>query len=355
MSFRNTLGLLKYDIKRKVTRTAITQSVGFDARRLIVFLVPGYDCPVGGVLSIAAIYRETKALQNLHGSKVAMCTMPGDPPLLKYTWFKNRNYLLDFETLLKRCRNLEYLLIHVPEYAVNHLSEWLGSHSSNLKAKDIHFNVLIQNIDVLQGQDPKALKHFGKVTCTTAHEAYSNAETREALGVSLHRLSVCNGPELYTVSDYTKKQPLLMVSHDKHPLKEKVLLKIQQALPSLRIQVIQNLTWENYCEVASSTKWSLTFGEGLDGYFSDPVFSGGVAFAVYNERFFTPPFAKLESVYPSWEVLMDRITNDLKRLDEPVAYERCWREAWNLLSEIYSTERFRENLSAFYRGEYTFQ
>ena len=356
MSFRNTLGVFKYNIKRKVARTAITQAVGFRARRLIVFLTPGFNGPVGGVLSIAAICRETQALQKLHGAKVVMCTIPGDLPLLKYTWFKNNNYLLDLEELLNRCRNLDHLLIHIPEYAVNQVNDWLDSNRSRLQAiREIHLNVLVQNIDVVQGQDLTALKRFGKVSCTTAHEGYTNAATREALGVSLHRLSCCNGPELYTLSSYKNKRPTLMVSHDDHPLKEKVLDQIKQALPALKIQVIQNLSYEDYCEVAHNTKWSLTFGEGLDGYFSDPVFSGGVAFAVYNERYFTPAFAKLETVYPSWDVLMEKITTDLQRLDEPVAYERCWRETWNLLSELYSTQRFRENLSSFYRGEYTFQ
>jgi hypothetical protein len=356
MSFRNKLGVLKYDIKRKVTRTALTHAVAFGARRLIVFLTPGFDGPTGGMVSIAAIYRETQALQKLHGAKVAICTLPGDPPLLKYTWFKNRNYLLDLEELLNRCSNLDYLLIHIPEYAVNQMSDWIGSHLSRLKAvKEVHLNVLVQNIDLVQGQDLRALKRFGKATCTTAHEGYTNAATREALGVSLHRLSCCNGPELYTLSAYTNKQPLLMVSHDEHPLKERVLHQIKQALPGLKIQVIQNLPYEDYCEVAHSAKWSLTFGEGLDGYFSDPVFSGGVAFAVFNDRYFTPAFAKLETVYPSWDVLMEKITTDLERLDEPVAYERCSREARNLLSELYSTHRFRENLSSFYRGEYTFE
>jgi hypothetical protein len=355
MSFRNTLGVIKHDIKRKVTRTTITQAVGFRARRLIVFLTPGYDGPSGGVMSIAAIYRETQALQKLHEAKVALCTVPGEPPLLKYTWFRNRNYLLDFEALLSRCGKLDYLLIHIPEYAVNHLSEWLDSHWSSFQAiKECHFNVLVQNIDLTEGQDFTALKRFGKVTATTAHEAYSNAATRERLGVSLHRLSCCNGPELYTLSGYTTKQPLLMVSHDEHPLKEKVLGEIKQALPTLRIQVIQNLAYEDYCKVASSTKWSLTFGEGLDGYFSDPVFSGGVAFAVFNERYFTPAFASLETVYPSWDVLREKMTTDLQRLDEPIAYERCSREAWSLLNDLYSTARFRENLRSFYRGEYTF-
>ena len=354
MSFRNKLGVLRYTIKREVTRGVITQAVGFGAKRLIVFLTPGFDSPNGGMLSIAWTYRESLALRDLHQSKVAICTVPGDPPLLKYTWFKNRNYLLDLESLLSRCGELDYLLVHIPEYAVNRVSDWLETYAPKLKVKDVHLNVMVQHIDIGKEQDIKRLTRFGRVTCTTAHEAYSNAATREALGVSLHRLSCCNGPERYTLSSYAEKQTLLMVSHDAHPLKEKVLQLIRESFPSLKIQVIQNLSFEEYLDVARRAKWSLTFGEGLDSYFSDPVFSGGVSFAVYNERFFTPAFAKLETVYPSWEVLMEKITTDLRRLDEPVAYERCWRQAWEILNDLYSVERFRENLKLFYRGEYTF-
>lgn len=355
MSLRNTLGVWKHNTKIKVYRTAITQAVGFGTRRLIVFLTPGHDNPAGGVMSIAAIYRESQALQNLHRSRVVMCTVPGEPPVLKYTWFKNRNYLLDLEALLNRCGRLDYLLVHIPEYTVKQFGAWLSSHWSSLKnVKELHINVLVQNIDLGQEQDLTILKPFGKVTCTTAHEAYSNAATREKLGVALHRLSCCNGAELYSPLRYEDKQPLLMVSNDPHPLKERVLREIKQALPELRIQVIQNLKYDDYCEVARRAKWSLTFGEGLDGYFADLVFNGGVAFAVFNARYFTPAFAKLETVYPSWDVLIEKITTDLRRLDEPAGYGRCSREARELLNELYSTERFRENLRAFYRGEYTF-
>lgn len=355
MSFLNKLGVIKHNVKRQVTRSVITQAVASRTKRLIIFLTPGHDGPSGGTLSIAWTYRESQSMSDLHGAKVALCTIPGEPPLLKYTWFKNSNYLLDLEALLECCNELEFLMIHIPEYAVNQVADWLDSHQSKFRAiKELHLNVLVQHIDIMQGQDLKRLARFGKVTCTTAHEAYSNASTREALGVSLHRLSCCNGPERYTLSRYEDKQPLLMVGHDQHPLKEKVIAGIAQALPLLQIQVIQGLTFEEYLEVARRAKWSLTFGEGLDSYFSDPVFSGGVSFAVYNERFFTPAFAELETVYPSWDVLIDRITTDLQRLDEPVAYERSWRAAWNILNDLYSVDRFRENLRAFYRGEYTF-
>lgn len=354
-SYRNTLGLWKYSVKRRIARTLFTNTVAFRTKRLIVFLTPGIDFPSGGVWSIAATYRETEALRHLHHSKVALCLVPGDPPLLKYTWFQNRNYLLDLEMLLERCGPLDSLLIHIPEYAVNRLIDWLSSHAAKLRnIKDVHLNVMVQNIDMIKTQDVSGLIRFGKVTCTTAHEAYTDLATREALGVPLHRLSCCNGPERYSLSGYQHKENLLIVSNDEHPLKEEVIREIKRKLPALEIQVIQNLSHEDYLSLVRIAKWSLTFGEGLDAYFADPIFSGGVSFAVFNERFFTPAFAELETVYPSWEVLLERMTTDLQRLDEPVAYERCWRRPYDLLSSLYSMDRFRENLRSFHRGEYTF-
>jgi hypothetical protein len=354
-SYRNTLGVWKYSVKRRIARTIFTNTLAFRTKRLIVFLTPGLDFPSGGVWSIAAIYRETEALRDLHQAKVALCLVPGDPPLLKYTWFQNRNYLLDLEMLLEKCGPLDSLLLHIPEYAVNRLIDWLSSHATKLRnIRDLHLNVMVQNIDMIKMQDVSGLMRFGKVTCTTAHEAYTDLATREALGVPLHRLSCCNGPERYSLSGYQDKEHLLIVSNDEHPLKEEVIHEIKRKLPALEIQVIQNLSHEEYLNLVRRAKWSLTFGEGLDAYFADPIFSGGVSFAVYNERFFTPAFAELETVYSSWEVLLERMTTDLQRLDEPVAYERCWRRPYDLLSSLYSMDRFRQNLRLFHRGEYTF-
>jgi hypothetical protein len=307
-------------------------------------------------MTIASLYRESLALRHLHRAKVVLCALPGDPPLFKYSWFDNSDYILDLESVLKRCPGLDYLLLHMPAYAVDQVFDWLNSSSVTLlrNVKDIHLNILLQSIDNIQGKNVSGLKRFGKVTCTTAHESYTNLATREAMGVPLHRLSTCNGPEFYTRSGYPDKEPLLIVSPDPHPLKEQVLELIAQALPELRIQIIQDISYEEFKEVIRRAKWSLGFGEGLDGYFLELILSGGVAFAVFNDRFFTPPFAKLETVYPSWEVLMERMPADLRRLDEPVAYNRCWRQAYDLASDLYNPERFRENLRMFYRGEYTF-
>ncbi len=338
-------------------RPALTHEIATGTRRLIVFLTPGHDARLGGVLSISAIYEESKGLADLHGAKVALCAIPGDDALfLKYSWFENDNYLLDLNTVLRRCENLDYLQLHIPEYVVNRMSKWLDEVSSSLlkNIPNIHLNVMLQNIDLIEGQNIADLKRFGQVTITTAHEAYSNSATREALGVTVHKLSVRIGPERYKRATYAEKEQILVVSHDDHPLKEKVLQLIARAHPQLEIRIVHDLSFEEYKALILRAKWALTFGEGLDGYFAETVFSGGNSFAVFNDRFFTPAFAQLETVYPSWESLQGMMPVDLQRLDEPLAYERCWREAYALLSGLYGTDQFRHNLRAFYRGEYTF-
>ena len=356
MSNRKSFDDLPKRITRRIKRLALTAAASFRTKRLIVFLTPGHELRAGGVLAISDFYRESEALKALHCSDVALCAVPGDPFLLKYTWFQNDNYILDLDLLLKCCGPLEYLQLHIPEYRVNRLVDWLNRVSPGLKKKvaELHLNVLLQNIDLIEGQNVAGLKNFGQVTCTTAHEAYSNQATRDAIDVPLHRLSICNGPERHSLTGYEEKEALLIVSHDDHPLKQKVSAQIAEALPELRIQVIKDLSFEAYLELIRRAKWSLTFGEGLDSYFVDPVFNGAVSFAVFNDRFFTRPFADLENVYPSWNALQQQIVADLKRLDEPKAYHRCWKESFVLLSDLYGVNRFRENLRLFYRGQYTF-
>lgn len=344
-------------LKNRIRRAALTLAAAFGTKRLIVFLTPGWELRAGGVLAIFAMKRETLALRQLHRARVTICAIPGDDPrFLKYTWFDNREYLLDLETVLKSCGHLDYLQLHIPDATVNRVLDWLTVAAPTLlrNIKEIHLNVLLFNIDNIQGQNVRGLLSFGRVTCTTAHEAYSNAATREAMGVPLHRLSVCNGPENYSLSGYEEKEPLLIASGDGHLLKGEVLQQLAQLCPKLRIQVIEDLHYEDYMKLVRRAKWSLTFGEGLDAYFAEPVFSGGVSFAVFNDRYFTPAFAKLETIYPTWQLLMEKMPLDLQRLDEPIAYKRCWQQAFDLLSDLYSVEQFRQNLRMFYRREYTF-
>jgi hypothetical protein len=168
--------------------------------------------------------------------------------------------------------------MHIPAYAVDRVLDWLTSASPTLlsNVREVHLNILLMNIDAIQGKNVSGLERFGSVTATAVHEAYTNSATREMLGVPMHRMGTYYGPELFSRSDYPEKEPTLVVSPDPHPLREQVLGQIAEALPELRLQVVQNLHFEDYKKLTRRAKWSLTFGEGLDGYFADHVFSVGL-------------------------------------------------------------------------------
>ena len=75
------LSIERDSIKNRVTRTVLTRAVTFGTKRLIVFLTPGFELRAGGVIAIAQMYRESKALRHLHRARVALCTVPGDDPI----------------------------------------------------------------------------------------------------------------------------------------------------------------------------------------------------------------------------------------------------------------------------------
>jgi hypothetical protein len=348
---------IPYAMNTRVLRPMLlAKAIPRTTTQLVVFLTPGYQWKSGGIRSIELLYRESRNLQHLHHSTVVLCTIPDDPPLLRYNWFENQSSILHLEATLKRCDKLDALLLHIPEYAVNRVSAWLSANQQRLLARigQVHLNVLLQNIDRIEGQDVVGLRQFGKVTCTTAHEAYTNQSVRERLGITLHRLSVIADPATYERSPYEAKDSLMIVSEDEHPLKTEVLTRLSRAFPKLQLTVIRNMKYEDYRLLIKRAKWSITFGEGLDGYFIEPLWCGGVSFAVYNERFFTSDYKQLRTVYPSWDVLLDRITGDMQRLDEPRAYAEYWKEEYEVSTRHYDIERTRENLRQFYRGEYTF-
>ena len=70
----------------------------------------------------------------------------------------------------------------------------------------------------------------------------------------------------------------------------------------------------SFKKVISEAKWALTLGEGLDGYFIEPIFSGAIGFSVYNSRFFTEDFESLETVYSDYDELIKKMPMDIKKI-----------------------------------------
>jgi hypothetical protein len=357
-----SLLLLQNHIKefriRKRQEELLRENYSPDTENLIIFLTPGYDRVNGGILSISSIAKESIKLKHLHGAEVLLCTLPGDPPLLKYTKFSNQNYIFKLSQVLFYFQNLKNLMIHIPEYGIDQFMRNISVQEyAKLKSiKNIHFNIMIQNIKLLSSiEGIKRLKKLGMVTCTTAHERYSTLEIRKRLGVPLHKLSTFVSPEQYIRKSYIEKENLMIVSHDSHPKKIEILSLIRKQLPQLKIQIIKNLAYEDYKKIISQAKWALTFGEGLDGYFVETIFSGGISFAVYNPDFFTEDFRSLRTVYENYDSLMKNICLDIKELDNSERYAVYQAEQYNLCKKYYNYRIYIKNLELFYKGEYTYR
>lgn len=345
------------DIK-KTQRNLLQENFVQDTKSLIIFLTPGIDMVNGGILSVTSLFEETKRLKSVHGSEVILCTYPSDPQLLKYTKFKNNNTLFNFSETLSFFKNLDNLIIHIPEHFIYRFYWFISKKDKTIlsQIKNVQINIMIQNIDYLPSNKTIMKLHkLGKLTSTTAHSKYSTSELKNRLGFPLHKLSVYVSPEQYYVRKYREKENLMIVSPDRHPRKAEILKLIEREHPLLKIKIIKNMTYDEYKETISRAKWALTFGEGLDGYFVETIFSGGIGFSVYNAKFFTKDFGSLRTVYGSYELLVQNICKDIFELDDEKSYVDYQNKQFELCEKRYDYRIYLKNLEAFYRGEYTFK
>ncbi len=325
-----------------------------DCRRLIVFFTPGSDSVSGGILSISSLYHETARLRVLHGSEVVLCSIPNEPLLLEYTKFNNNHYIYSPPEVFRHFRLLDRLLMHVPEYCAAEFISFANQYANYFaKIASVQINILLQNIDLAPEHEViNTLSSHARLTCTTAHQAYSNDATAQRLGCPVHKLSTYVSPELYVSRSYREKQNMLIVSPDPHPARIPVLNILKAHFPLMQIVIVEGMTYEQYKKVIGRARWALTFGEGLDGYFVESIFSGTVAFAVYNDRFFSQDFKTLHTVYPSYSELAERISTDIQRLDDEAKYTAYQKMEYSVCASHYQHEKYVANLAKFYDHYY---
>ena len=316
---------------------------------LIVFFVPGFDMVSGGVMSIISLAGETKKL--FAGSKtgVFVCVIPYHPPLSKFTKFENDQVIVNYRDLLSRCGNAKKMLLHIPEI----YTHYVAKKSKKLFGRfggQLCFNILLQNIDVAPSPVfVNKLKLYGAATITTAHKAYSGEDTKRRYGCPVHHLSVWISPEKYFYKKFNEKRKLIVVSPDGHELRDVILNKIKTQLPEFEFVVIKNMTYSDYLQIISEARFSLTFGEGLDGYFVEPVFSGGIGSAVYNARFFDEEYKTLPFVYASWEILVQHFPADVLQANlNADEYKTAHKSQFDILASNYSYENYQRNIVSYY-------
>lgn len=341
----------------------LNQEYNKNAKKIIVFIVPGADritgkeTMSGGVISILSIAAETKNIFKANDDvAVIVCTHSKDNLLLRYNNIENNFTIYSFVQIVTYFTTKSEVIVHTPDFLTTFFYQNLSSIEKKFLSSNVHCNIMNQNIKLMPSKEEIAdiKKQFPFITITTAHQQYSTKHYREFYDVPLHKLSVWISPEQYKFVEKEDKENLLVYSPDNHAQKHLVLSELQK-IEGLKIQEIKGLTYTQFKELISRAKWSLTFGEGLDGYFIEPVFSGAIAFAVYNEEFFTENFKELPTVYISYESMISLIKDDINKIDTNSSeYKLQQQKQFDLCAELYSSTVYRGNIEKFYNHQFTF-
>lgn len=371
--FKHIYRFIKYkEHRQKLFREVAIkkkQKINFKAeftsniKKLIVFTLPGADrftgkeTMSGGVISILSLAHETKELfKNSADFAVIVCTLPKDYLLLKFNNIENDFNIYDYSFVSKNFNDVTETIIHIPDCYFSWFFKCLSDREKQFLAKrKTHINIMNQNTELMPDvTEIQVIKSkYSSTTISTAHQQYSTQYYRDYFGVPIHKLSVWISPEQYHFKSFEEKENLLIYSPDEKPEKNKIIEKLSQ-IEGLKLQMIQGITYAEFKNVISRAKWSLTFGEGLDGYLIEPIFSGAVSFAVYNEKFFTSDFSDLHTIYPDYDCLRQNITKDIERLNNADTYAAYQKVEYELCAIYYNKKQYINNIASFYKGDYTY-
>ncbi len=344
-------------VPKKGRRKLLTVDI-HRAKKLIIFLVPGEEFISGGILSIFNLYRFSCEMEAIHGARVVMCFYPCEAGTTsRYVMFHNDVTIYPLEMVIATCRNASEVLVHLPEYAAERIVNRIGwKDLRRLRGqRNVRFNVLNQNVLLMPPVEfiAKVREMIPDLTCTAAFPRFVTPEQRSYWNVPLHLLPAWIRPDEGYTTPYETKRDLMIVSPDSNPQREAVLNFLGKTFPHIQIRVIRGLHFQEYLRLEQVAKWSLTFGEGLDGYFGGVILRGGVGFAVFNDTFFTEEYRGLQTVYPDYPTLLRRIADDIRSLDNEQSMTAYSGKVRSLFAETWGPDKTRIALAAFYRSEYT--
>jgi hypothetical protein len=309
----------------------------------------------GGIHSMFNIARNSRKIIK---DPVLVMTRPNRENLtyLKQTHFKNHENVFRFDQIVL-FTNLKKLLLHIPEetcgkYFYPLLSDRIRNFLEGIDY--IHINILNQNIKLMPRPEELAdlYKITPHITQTVAHEKYCSQEIADRYNLPtsllLHRAMVGRHP----YKRFAWKKDVICYSPDKVSMKEKILKKIAAELTDYKLIEIHDMTFEYFLKLIVNSKFMITFGEGLDSYYSHSIVSGGVAFAVYNREFFPDESYKYEkNIFTDYDDMYENIVDRIKYFRHKGGIHRKLENQQKYLNKLFRND---QELESFYNNDFDF-
>jgi len=343
---------MPYDVFRDADASHTLQDMLFPesletAKRVMIILVPYYNVMSGGIYSMFSIATQAKRMKSQHGWEIVVMTLPNSGGV---TYIRNRHFINNIDVFrfsqISRLKNAEELYIHLPELAASSFLSDLNRDEVLFidSMRSVYVNILNQNIKLMPpAEDLVSIKRkFPNIGQSVAHHAYFGLDFAKK-----YRLNTMLLPAYTDLSDYIplpleKKEKLIIYSPDDAPYKSDCLSLLKSKLPDFSFVEIKDITFDKFMDYASRCLFSITFGEGMDGYFSQPILQGGIGLALYNEDFFpSPEFLECYNIFDRQDTLIREIVPRIKELlSDSQLYESLNARLKSMHDMYYSREEY---------------
>lgn len=315
--------------------------------KIMVILVPEHNEMSGGIYSFFSIARAAYQLRHKHDYMVLLMTRPNR---LHETYIQQRNFrnsetVFRFEQIV-RCREATTVYLHVPEYAAPTFVDLLEPETLDyLRArKRLYINILNQKIDIMperhELEDIRALAD--ELTQSVAHHAYFGQSFADRYATPLLLLPAYTDLSPYDPLPAEEKQNLIIYSPDEAPWKERMLETLAAGLPDYELREIRNINFDTFMDLATRCRFSITFGEGFDGYLAQPIYQGGVGFAVYNQEFFpSDALLSFDNIFASEDEMLCGIIGRIRAMETDLdLYRRTNERMIEVYNSLYSRTEY---------------
>lgn len=342
----------------KYIQDTLDLSILQNSKKIIVYLTPAETKINGGVMSIFSLCQATREI--CPNSFCTLSTYPNGKTYIINDKFYNNEKVLRFDQIVNNAKNVQELILHIPDY---YADDFYG----DLNEQDLRFlksipnlqlNIMNQNIELMP--EPEDLQDLYKltnnITQTIAHNRYATQEVCNKWNIPTHLFSTklsCNKYKTYT---FDEKDKIIVLSPDKHDMKDAIVEKIKQNFPDWEIITVKEMSFSQYMDLIGRAYFTITFGEGMDGYFNQPQRVGGLGFATYNSNFFPDEsWRDLKNVYNSYNEMLDKICDDLKELSiNRDLYAQTISIHLDKLKSLNTRNNYVSNLERFYKKKYDF-
>jgi hypothetical protein len=350
--------------KQVLIQNAYDVSALQSAKKIVVFVIPPKIDVYGGLMSFFSLCEKSReALGDSALTIVATCPWHYLGQVLTHSEnkrFPNNERIYRFEQLTEHADHVRELILHIPEiYAKDFYGKCTKQDLAFIQGiPDVHINILLQNIDLMPPLETLSALYSltDKLTLTTAHSRYATQEVANKWGVPLKHVSVHIDISQFPTIPFDQKENLIVFSRDDHPAKELIGNIIQESLPEYDIVTVRNMSFYEYMALISRARFSITFGEGFDGYFVQPYGVGSMGLSVYNDRFFPDASYKtMRTVYASYEEMAITLKDDVRFWEtHPDAYTEFVAASKKRFDAIFINDDVLNNFKKFYMGDYDF-